>query len=333
MHRSKVLILLTALLGLLLPAGLFAQQDAAKDAPGREAKPFLWRIETDPPSYLFGTAHIPDRRILDLPQVVKDAVAASDELYTEIPMDMVSQLAMAPKMMLPGDQTLKDILPKETYDRADAILKKKGMGGIGALNKTKVWALAATMMTIDMMKDMAKYQVLDMYLSTEAALAGKKTGAVETVEEQLGVFESMTIDEQIKMLNDSMDAMEKAEKEGTNQREILVKHYLAGDVDAMYADLMKEYGSADSEEMKKFEKVFIVDRDIKMADRIHAMLEKKDGKARFFAFGAAHFRTGKGVGHLLEQKGYKVTRLTAADKIEVPEDKKAKLPFQKPLPK
>src|SRR6185295_13415884 len=50
-------------------------------------KPFLWRIDGAPPSYLYGTVHVPDQRVLELPEVVRRAFDASDVFNAEIPLD------------------------------------------------------------------------------------------------------------------------------------------------------------------------------------------------------------------------------------------------------
>ena len=50
-------------------------------------KPFLWRVDGPAPSYLYGTVHVPDQRVLELPQVVRRALEAADVFNAEIPLD------------------------------------------------------------------------------------------------------------------------------------------------------------------------------------------------------------------------------------------------------
>ena len=68
-----------------VPAVPLPDAAAAKPATAIE-KPFLWRIETPVPSYLFGTIHLPDDRVTTLPTVVQQVLDSIDALYTEIPM-------------------------------------------------------------------------------------------------------------------------------------------------------------------------------------------------------------------------------------------------------
>lgn len=46
---------------------------------------FLWRIAVDPPSYFFGTIHVPYSRVWDyVPDNVKKAFDASDAVFFEL---------------------------------------------------------------------------------------------------------------------------------------------------------------------------------------------------------------------------------------------------------
>src|SRR4026208_2402211 len=73
---------------------------ARAPAPGIE-KPFLWRIETPVPSYVFGTIHLPDERVTTLPNTVDAVVDATGALFTEIPMDTASMMKAAERVKLP----------------------------------------------------------------------------------------------------------------------------------------------------------------------------------------------------------------------------------------
>src|SRR5215471_3003993 len=79
--------------------------------------PLLWRIEGPVPSYLYGTIHIPDQRVLALPAVVKKAIAASDAVYTEIPFDSNSLQTAAGAGQLPESQDLRTIVGAEVFER------------------------------------------------------------------------------------------------------------------------------------------------------------------------------------------------------------------------
>ena len=75
----------TLLLAVALCAfsGLAQAQSEEKVA---HKKPFLWKVElpgAKTPSYLFGTIHLPDKRVITLPKVVDKAVERCDALYCD----------------------------------------------------------------------------------------------------------------------------------------------------------------------------------------------------------------------------------------------------------
>src|SRR5436190_24102584 len=91
-------------------------------------KPFLWRIEGAVPSYLYGTVHVPDQRVLDLPDVVKKAFDASEIIYTEIPLDAATQAATVSRLMLPADQDLRKLAGEDLFNRLVRVVSK-ALGG------------------------------------------------------------------------------------------------------------------------------------------------------------------------------------------------------------
>jgi uncharacterized protein YbaP (TraB family) len=109
------------------PAAPAASDAPAPEAPRPTERPFLWRIDGETPSYLYGTIHLPDDRVLALPDVVREAIESSDGLYTEIPMELSEQLKAASKIMLPGMTTLSDKLPEDLHDRLATHLESKGL--------------------------------------------------------------------------------------------------------------------------------------------------------------------------------------------------------------
>ena len=83
--RARPWPIWSAVLGIALTSSAIAGPDP------EPAPPFLWMIDLDPPSFLLGTIHLPDERVLDLPPVVREAFDASEVVYTEITLDTATQ--------------------------------------------------------------------------------------------------------------------------------------------------------------------------------------------------------------------------------------------------
>lgn len=86
-----------------------------------ELNSFLWTLKRDPlpPSYFFGTIHVPYTRVWDyIPTSSKNAFRSSDYVYFELDLtDGRTASALANCQLLPDGQSLSDILPRSLYRR------------------------------------------------------------------------------------------------------------------------------------------------------------------------------------------------------------------------
>jgi uncharacterized protein len=280
--------------------------------------PFLWKIEGPVPSYLYGTIHVPDARVTNLPPSVLQAFASSAAVFTEIPMDGALQLGMMGKMMLPGDQSLSEVVGPELYTRlSQAIqrsLPKDSPGAMATamtamLTRLKPWAAMLQLTMIEFLPDMmAGNKALDTMLFDRAKSEGKETGGLETIDEQLAVFEVLTMDEQVRLLKLTLDTMDEAHKAGRSQARELIEAYLTGDLDKL-ADMSNESMKGEAELQKKFMARALDGRNVVMVDRLLAKRAERPTKVCFFAVGTLHYAGAEGILSLLEKKGLKVTRV------------------------
>merc|ERR1712051_1141398 len=80
---------------------------------------FLWMIETKPPSYFFGTIHVPYTRVWDaIPDNMKQAFAASKRVFFELDLTkphVISSLSAC--QLLPNNRHLSQEIPSDLYAR------------------------------------------------------------------------------------------------------------------------------------------------------------------------------------------------------------------------
>jgi uncharacterized protein YbaP (TraB family) len=311
------------LAGLVL-AGWTIGASAGVQAPAIQPtqKPLLWRIEGPVPSYLYGTIHIPDQRVLALPDVVTRAMNASDAVYTEVVLDQDTLTAAADAGQLPASQDLRKIVGDDVFARLVKIVVHAFGSNIppgvdvmmaSVLARQTPIAAMSQLVLLDYLPDLLAGRLpLDLMLHNDAVKAGKETGGIETLEEQTDVlFNSLPIDQQAKMLVAAIDEVEH-QKPGENPVRHLVDLYLAGDLEPLAAELNKQDLEAAAVE-KQFQSRLIDDRNVKMADRIAARCSNNKTRSYFFAVGAAHYSGETGILAQLAKKGFKVTRLTNAD--------------------
>lgn len=327
-RRGAVPALLIGLLGVALaapaavvgapepsPVAPRVQDDGPADEDEPEIEPtkdpFLWRVQLeDTTVWLYGTIHIPDDRVLALPNVVKEAHAAADVVYTEIPLDMQTQMSASRFMQLEGGETIDEVLPEDVFTRLKEFLAARNMP-LGFLKTLKPWVFAQFVELADYMEVMQTKPALDQRIWQMAE--EKERRGLETVEEQVGVFDSLTREEQIQVLTKALDsfderAIEQEDGSRGGHMEVLVGLYLRGDIDALLAYMLEETDFEDPTEKKLWDALVDV-RNERMVERIVAAAKAEPDKTFFFAVGAAHYPGETGILHLMREAGLVVERV------------------------
>jgi len=169
----------------------------------KDVDPALWVVkDEDTTIYLFGTVHILKPGLSWFDEGVKTAFDKSDRLVLE----MVEPSAAETQtlfMKLAMDQTGKTLRSKMTdADRAiyEGAITKIGLPA-EALDPFDPWAAAVTMSVLAMQKKgFDPNSGAEKQLTAAAKASNKPISGVETMEFQLGVFDSMSEAEQIKFL-------------------------------------------------------------------------------------------------------------------------------------
>lgn len=271
-------------------------------------KPFLWRIEGTKPSYVFGTIHLSNPEVTTLTPATNKAIESADALFTEIPMDMADQFKASMAMM--GRESLAQILPKDLYARAEAELKRiNPQLTLQPLDSLKIWALSMMIALLEEQMKNPTAMPLDAILFAKAKNAGKEVGGIETLDEQIKLFDVFSNEDQIVMLRATLDDMERARKEGRTPLAEMRKAYLSGDLEVLDKSLNEWMTSIEPALLTRFMEKLFTKRNHSMAERIGAKIKAAPDKSQFFAVGAGHLIGDEGVLKLLEKQGFKVTRV------------------------
>ncbi len=271
--------------------------------------PFLWEVKKGEQNfYLFGTMHLGDPALQVLPKVLKIAIDKSDEVRTEIPMDASFQMKSAVLMMRSDDKGLQEIIPKPLYQRTEKYIKQiNPQLNLVPFDKMKIWAFSAV---VSMLENQLKYptlQAIDSEIYHYAQSIHKGVGGIETIEEQLTAMDTFSLEEQIMGLESTLDYLE----QNGDFIEEMKSLYTLGDEKKLMTFI--EGTMFKIEKYKKFEEKFmqvlLYDRNVRMAQRIEALLKESPTKRYLFAFGVMHFLGEKSVVEYLERKGYSVSRI------------------------
>lgn len=252
----------------------------------------LWRISGAPAgaSYVFGTMHIADPRALKVADAVQTPLSASAVLALEVILDDAASRTLSRAMFYGDGRRLSQLVDAASFASIARHLADYGVPAAHA-EVMKPWAAFTTLS----MPVGASGAPLDIQLMNTARQAGQQVQGLETVDEQLAVFESLSEAEQISMLRE-VDC-----HYATFQQELdaLVEAYVARDLAALVAQATR-YESA---EKGDFLDKLLWQRNVRMAARMAPLLAA--GHA-FIAIGALHLPGERGVLHLLETQGYQL---------------------------
>jgi uncharacterized protein YbaP (TraB family) len=256
----------------------------------------LWEIERagQPVSYLFGTIHSEDPAVLALPAPVQQAFDTAERVVLEVQLDMDAMLFSSQVMLLGDGRRLSEITGKTLFEQTSRVIQTRGIPEV-VLDRMKPWAAAVTLS----MPAPETGEVLDMLLYQRALQAGKHVSGLESIREQLAVFDDMPEREQLVLLQDAVenfpeiDAMHRELLEAWKQRDLAT--LMAINAAAMQA--------GDRQLAAEFQDRLIVRRNRLMAERLQPYLQ--EGNV-FVAVGALHLPGETGLLNLLEQQGYTV---------------------------
>lgn len=285
--------------------GLFNFETQKETTKQPTTEPFLWKIDGDNPSYLYGSIHVGTKEIVTLPDVVMNALDEVDVVYTEIKMDFQTQLEVIDIAMLPAGK-LDDNIPDDLANNLMSYLEKKQYQ-FDMFNNFKAWFVAILLIQLEYPQYYSEpYQGgLDQYIWDLANSKGKETYGLETVYEQLIIFDNLTYDEQIQLLADALDEVNKISKDPFNE---IIDAYLQADLETYLNAEYQKYDKSDPLSQKLL-KELLENRNYRMTERIIDNITKNSDKQFFFTIGSAHFYGDNNIIILLENQGYTVTKV------------------------
>ena len=299
MHKQDVLMRPRPGMAVLLAMVLFFPLAAMAQADTERGHGLLWEISKSGqlPSHLFGTIHSEDPEVVALPAPVRQVFDAANSVVLEILMDTEAMMYSSTAMLMLDGRSLSDVLGMPLYKQVAEAIASRGIPEL-VLNRMKPWAVAVTLST----PALETGQVLDLVLYQDALQQDKAVYGLETMQEQLDLFDSLPESDQVILLRDAVDNL--PELDAMNAELLAV--YKQRDIEGLLAINETAMQTGDQRLAKDFQRRVIDDRNHRMAERMQPYLQQ--GKA-FVAVGALHLPGKEGLLNLLEQQGYTVRRV------------------------
>jgi uncharacterized protein YbaP (TraB family) len=278
---------------------LLAWAAAGAAAQGRDSG-LLWRIEGagPAPSHLFGTIHVDDPRVTALPDPVARRLDEAASFTMEVTFEPANLAQLAARMVYRDGRDLAAATGPELYARLAAAAPSLGVPP-EALRLFRPWALALLLV----MPPQASAEVLDNVLMRRAAERGKPVYPLESVDEQVAAFESLSEPDQVLLLRHALDNRDRVRAAIAR----LIEAYLRRDLAAMWR--ISEEGSDGDAQVRRLNREFMTrlldERNARMVERMQPQLAA--GRA-FIAVGALHLYGEHGLLALLEKRGLRLVR-------------------------
>lgn len=281
-------------LALLLPAAAFAEE--------RFAHGLLWRVSRDgvAPSYVFGTIHVPDPRVLDLPEPVERALARSKHLYIETVLGPREQARFFEAAQFEDGRRLEPLIGAESYARVAEDLRRRNVPD-EVIARIKPWA---ALVNLTVLPDDYASETLDQKLAAAARGRGVRVLGLEGIEEQIAVFERIPLETQVQLLRhalahrDELAAMIEPTIQAWLHRDLAGLRAVGERVGARYPEVAAHY--------RILFRSVVENRTVVMAHRLFMPL--REGRA-FVAVGADHLYGERGLLALIAEQGYRVARV------------------------
>lgn len=264
----------------------------------------LWEIQGAHNSvYLLGSIHMLRAEDYPLPTVIESTYAKVEILIMEIDMDdldpVASQIAFVDAGVLQDGTTLRDLMGDALYDQALNAAAAVDIP-LDMLDKTEPW-YAAMMIEVMLLSRIGfdPGRGVEMYLLKKAIADGKPIEGLETVAQQIGFLDGLSITAQRDMLLTAL--VDGAKIEDLMDEIILAWRH--GDIDSLESSLLESFAKH-----KELNKVLVSDRNRRWAKHINTLLTDDDDY--LIIVGALHLIGDGSVPNLLARQGFDIRQLS-----------------------
>lgn len=269
--------------------------------PNAQGRSFVWKVTAKQGGtiYLAGSVHLLSATYYPLKPAYDAAFSRSDLLVEEIDMaDMLateSQMQMLTRGMLPPGQSLQNVITPETYQATARKAEALGLP-MEPLKRFKPWLLALTLQGMEWQKAGFDSELgLDKHFYDAAKASGKRVQGLETLEYQISRFDEMPMDQQDRLLSETLKELDTTKEEFTK----LADAWQAGD-----APQVEKLALEDLRSEPAMYRRLLVERNQQWLPKIEKLFSRP--APAFVVVGAAHLIGPDGLLTLLRSKGYTI---------------------------
>jgi uncharacterized protein YbaP (TraB family) len=267
------------------------------------ADPAAWRMTgANGEVTLLGSMHVLRPTDYPLPAAVDGLIERAELIVMEIDLDDVDaaaqQRVILQTAMLPQGTVIADVVDERVYRLLEQNAAELGIE-LRLLERFEPWFLAVTLLDQGLRQwGFQAERGVEQYVVGRAKSAGKEIVGLETLEFQIGIFDSLSPQSQQAMLEQTLAEIDEAE---TALRE-LVEAWRDGELESLSAELLDDF-----DQFPGLHEALVAKRNRSWVPPLERMLA--DGRRHLVVVGALHLVGPDSVIELLRARGYDVERL------------------------
>jgi uncharacterized protein YbaP (TraB family) len=283
-------------------AAIFTLLLLAEVAGAQNATPAIWQLAGRQNSvYLLGSVHALRNDGQPLPATLQRVYQDAYVLYMEIDLDdldptEVQQFTLS-HGILPPERTLADVMGAERYKLAKTEAQQLGLD-LDQLARLEPWVVAISAIQAQVMRlGLDPSAGIEQRLVQNAVRDGKEVRGLESVGDQFGVFDALSMERQQEFLLMSLEEAVDLPKDIDQ----LITAWSRGDVEALEKLMVEGF-----EEFPDLYQPLVVDRNRNWTRQIADLLD--DDKDYLVVVGALHLAGPDSVIEMLKAQGHSARR-------------------------
>lgn len=255
--------------------------------------------------YFAGSVHALPKEHAHFPEQLERAYEAAKVVMLEVDLDDMDPLEAVQFITvngtLPPEKSLQDVVGEKDYARVSELAGNLGIPEM-AITRLEPWAAALVLTQFALVKTGFDSNLgIDMQITERAKKDGKPVEGLETVIDQLSVFDARSFPEQTRFLLDSTDDAEHLGEDLSK----LIDAWRTGDLRALEKEFAKERAKSPA-----LYDALLVTRNHQWMPKIEALLN--GDQDYLVVVGTLHYVGKDGLLSLLEKRGFKALPMPAS---------------------
>lgn len=276
--------------------------DLTTASTARSPRPLLWKVsDGDNALYLLGSFHLLREDDYPLSHDVEAAFADAELVYFEIAPEEMARMHRVNAVASPSERRLSEVLPGPLREKLSVALLETGRR-LEDVETLQPWAVNMAVLTgITDSLGLSASRGLDQHLMARALAAGKRTGGLESAQDQRAALAGVSLAVQLKALDELLEHRQ------LMGRTIAALHkaWREGDVDTLDVIARRNMQENNPESYE----LINVARNARWLPIIQSMLDGSRSEDALVVVGTLHLLGEDGLVRALERRGYRVERV------------------------